>query len=133
MLLYHPDPACDECLVSYLIRLSGNNGFKHVGHLLHYAGLNWKNNRVPVHQILSGEFDLAPLLLTLGLPEYHSKIAPIYQTFQRVIDTPYLLVKYPRVCPECLEELSYCKFQWAFLPIVACSRHKRMLVDVNTM
>ena len=131
MLLAKPAPRSDECLVSYLIRVSEQNGFKHIGHLLHYAGLNWKNNRAPIHQLLSGECDAAPLLSTLGLSEYQSKITPVYRSFQRVIDTPYILVKSPRVCPECLEELGYCKYQWALLPVVACSRHKSILVDQN--
>ncbi|MEH6538909.1 TniQ family protein [Halopseudomonas sp.] len=131
MLLARPTLQPDECLVSYLIRVSEQNGFKHIGHLLHYAGLNWKNNRAPIHQILSGEYDTARLLSTLGLPEYPSKIAPLYQSFQQVIDTSHVLVKYPRVCPECLEELGYCKYHWALLPAVACSKHKRILVDVN--
>lgn len=129
MLLSRPPIISEECLVSYFIRLSEQNGFKHIGHLLHYAGLNWKNNRAPIHQMLSGEYDAASLLSTLGLSEYQSKITSLYQSFQRTIDTPYILAKCPRVCPECLEELGYCKYQWALLPVVACSRHKSILVD----
>tara|TARA_Y100000589_G_scaffold295585_1_gene302100 strand:- start:2439 stop:3911 length:1473 start_codon:yes stop_codon:yes gene_type:complete len=131
MLLAKPAPQSDECLISYLIRVSEQNGFKHIGHLLHYAGLNWKNNRAPIHQILSGEYDATPLLSALGLFEYQSKVAPLYQSYRRAIDSPYILVKHPRVCPECLEELGYCKYHWVLLPVVACPRHKRILVDVN--
>lgn len=131
MLLTRPAPKFDECLANYLIRVSEQNGFKHIGYLLHYAGLNWKNNRAPIRQILSGEFDPTPLITTLGLPTHTSKIAPIYQTFRRVIDTSNVLVKFPKVCPECLEESGYCKYQWVLLPVVACSHHERMLVDVN--
>ena len=54
MLLARPSIEPNECLVSYLIRISEKNGFKHIGHLLRHAGLAWKNNRVPVHQILTG-------------------------------------------------------------------------------
>lgn len=131
MLLARPLINYDECLLSYLIRVSEQNGFKHVGHLLNYAGLNWKNNRVPVHHILSGEFNLSSLFSTMGLPEPHSKIAPIHQSSRPVIDTPHVIVKYPRVCPDCLEELGYSKFQWAFFPINACTTHKKMLVDIS--
>lgn len=131
MLLSRPFIKPDECLVSYLIRVSEKNGFKHIGQLLDYAGLNWKNNRAPIHQILTGAYDLRPLLLTLGLKEAASKVAPSYQLFRRVIDTPYILVKFPKVCPECLEELGYCPYYWSVLSIVACPRHKKMLVDVS--
>lgn len=67
MLLARPRIEPNECLVSYLIRISEKNGFKHIGHLLRHAGLAWKNNRVPVHQVLTGEFNLNVYLLQLGL------------------------------------------------------------------
>ncbi|NPU93600.1 MAG: hypothetical protein HPY82_16935 [Gammaproteobacteria bacterium] len=121
----------DECLLSYLIRVSEQNGFKHVGHLLHHAGLNWKNNRAPVHQILSGEFDVTPFLRALELPEHRSKIFPLHQSFLRIIDTPYLIVKFPKICPDCLDELGYCKYEWGLLPMLACTKHRRMLIDVS--
>ena len=48
--------------------------FKNIGHLLHYAGFSWKNNRLPVYQILTGEYDLTEYMLQLGLTRYSSKI-----------------------------------------------------------
>lgn len=87
MLLVRPILHPDECLVSYLIRVSEQNGFKNIGHLLHYAGIDWKNNRGPIHTILSGDFDIAPLLSGIGLTEHRSKIANLHQSFQRTIDT----------------------------------------------
>jgi hypothetical protein len=131
VLLVRPKSYSDECIVSYLIRVSEKNGFKHIGCLLHYAGLNWKNSRAPVHRILTGEFDISPLISALALPETHSKVSPLYQSFQRVIDTPNIFVKYPKLCPDCVEELGYCKYQWVLLPVVACTKHMKMLIDVN--
>lgn len=130
-LLYKPSIKLDECISSYLIRVSDRNGFGHIGKLLKHAGLNWKNNRAPVHQILTGEFDITPLLSELQLPEAFSKLAPIYQSFQRVIDTSYIITKYPKICPECLQEMGFCRYQWALLPVVACTKHHKILVDVN--
>ena len=121
----------NECLLSYLIRISESNGFGHIGKLLKHAELNWKNNRAPVHQILTGEFDIAPILSKLQIPKASSKLAPIYSSFQRVIDTSYLITKYPKVCPECLKELGFCSYQWALLPVVACTKHRKILLDIN--
>ncbi|KXZ71593.1 TniQ family protein [Acinetobacter seifertii] len=132
MLLARPSIEPNECLVSYLIRISEKNGFKHIGHLLRHAGLAWKNNRVPVHQILTGEFDLNVYLLQLGLTNYSSKIEPIFHSFQHVIDTPYLLVKYPKVCPDCIEEFRFCRFEWSLLPYLACVRHGKLLIDMHS-
>ena len=132
MLLARPRIEPNECLVSYLIRISEQNGFKHIGHLLHFSGLTWKNNRVPIYQILIGEFDLTEYLLRLGLTSCSSKIEPIFHSFQRVIDTPYLLVKYPRVCPDCIEEFGFCRFEWSLLPYIVCTRHEKLLIDINS-
>lgn len=132
MLLARPSIKPNECLVSYLIRISEKNGFKHIGHLLRHAGLAWKNNRVPVHQILTGEFDLTVYLLQLGLTSCSSKIEPIFHSFQHVIDTPYLLVKYPKVCPDCIEEFGFCRFEWSLLPYLACVRHGKLLIDMHS-
>ncbi|MDH2481219.1 TniQ family protein [Acinetobacter baumannii] len=131
MLLARPRIEPNECLVSYLIRISEKNGFKHIGHLLRHAGLAWKNNRVPVHQILTGEFDLDVYLLQLGLTTFSSKIGPISKSFQNVIDTHYLLVKYPKVCPDCIEEFGFCRFEWSLLPYLACVRHGKLLIDIS--
>jgi len=130
-LLFRPKAHENECIVSYLVRVGELNGFKHIGHLLQHAGMNWKNSRAPVHQMLSGEYDVARLLDSLDLPTHRSKLAPLYRSFQRVIDTPYVLVKHPRICPECLADMGYCDYRWCILPLVACSRHKRILVDVS--
>lgn len=132
MLLARPSIEPNECLVSYLIRISEKNGFKHIGHFLRHAGLAWKNNRVPVHQILTGEFDLNVYLLQLGLTNCSSKIEPIFHSFQHVIDTPYLLVKYPKVCPDCIEEFGFCRFEWSLLPYLACVRHGKLLIDIHS-
>jgi TniQ len=130
-LLFKPSIHQDECLVSYLIRLSENNGFRHIGYLLRYAGFEWKNTRVPIRQILSGEFDLSSYLLQMGLVDVKSPAADVYETFRPVIDTPYIFVKFPKVCLQCLKEYGYCRYQWAFLSVVACNEHQNLLTDTG--
>lgn len=36
---------------------------------------------------------------------------------------------HPRVCPDCVHELGYCRAAWDFTLTVACVRHKRLLID----
>lgn len=36
---------------------------------------------------------------------------------------------YPRICPDCLSEFGYCRLAWEFSLVVACARHRRLLVD----
>lgn len=130
-LLFRPAHYPDECLVSFLIRVSQHNGFKHIGHLLAFAGLNWKNFRAPIHQILTGEFDLSSQFMQLDMKIAISPAAKVYQPFRRVIDSPYLLVKHPKLCPDCLQENGYCKYHWSLLPVIACNKHRKILVDVD--
>jgi hypothetical protein len=128
-LLFKPSIHCDECLVSYLIRLSHNNGFKNIVYLLRCAGFDWGNNRLPIRSILSGEFDLSSYVSKMGLQHAKPPAADVYRTFRRVIDTPYVFVKFPKVCLQCLNESGYCRFHWAFLSVVACNQHQNLLSD----
>ena len=131
MLLARPAQKEQECVLSYLIRVSSVNGFKHVGKLLGGAGLNWKNSRIPSHNILSGEYDLGACLKNLGLPSVTIGSAQVYQAFIRIVDTSHIFVKSPRICPECIRENGYCSKDWVYLPIVSCLKHKRLLVDID--
>lgn len=36
---------------------------------------------------------------------------------------------HPRVCPDCVRELGYCRAAWDFALSVACARHQRLLID----
>ena len=41
----------------------------------------------------------------------------------------FLNRSYPRVCPDCVHELGYCRAAWDFTLTVACVRHQRLLMD----
>jgi hypothetical protein len=41
----------------------------------------------------------------------------------------FLNRSHPRVCPDCVYELGYCRAAWDFTLTVACVRHQRLLVD----
>lgn len=130
-LLYRGEQKDDECLLSYLIRMSEFNGFLHLGKLLNYAGLDWKNNRAPVHKILTGEFDLRILFANLALEEPINNTQSLYETFEKTVDNHQVFVRTPKVCPRCLIEDGYAHAIWSFLPIVCCSKHELMLVDTD--
>lgn len=130
-LLFREITKIDECLPSYLIRISELNGFKHLGYLLRYSGLEWKNNRAPIHQILSGEFDLTPYFEKLDLGPHANPTENKFHTFRTTLDTHQLFVHSPKVCPRCLSEYGYAKAVWAYLPMICCIEHEIMLVDVD--
>lgn len=41
----------------------------------------------------------------------------------------FLNRSHPRVCPDCVQELDYCRAAWDFALTVACARHQRLLID----
>lgn len=131
-LLFSESRKRDECPLSYLIRLSEYNGFRSPSKLLFYAGLKWKNNRLPTHTMLTGEFDLDSLLAALSLkPIGETQISNFYKLFRTKIDTPRILSNHPKICPACIREIGYAKESWNLLPVTCCTKHKIMLVDKN--
>jgi len=112
-----------------LIRVAEVNGFKHIGYLLNFAGLGWKNNRAPIHQLITGQANVQRLLSRLGLEESISQASFALKSFECKIDTSHILAKHPKVCPKCIKEQGYCHYQWVFLPVVVCLKHNVTLID----
>ena len=130
-LLIRPHRQPDECMVSYLIRVSEQNGFHHIGHLLQHAGLPWKNLRIPAHQIITGEYDIAPYFSQLGLDYTYPRTADTFKSSQVPHFTTKIFVKTPKICPECLEETGYSSDLWSHIAYTACIKHKLLLVDTS--
>jgi len=131
-LLFSDSKKPDECVASYLIRTSENNGFKRVSHLLNHTDLCWKNSRLPIPTILSGKIEVDTLLSQLGLePIGKTKLSEFHDLFRKATDTPRILSKHPKVCPLCLRENGYAKESWNLLPVTTCTKHKIMLIDAD--
>lgn len=130
-LLIRPKRHPEECIVSYLIRISERNGFHHVGHLLQHAGLSWKNLRGPTHQMITGEYDIEQLCTNLGLNHTKPRTERIFKQTQGPSFTTKVFVKTPKVCPKCLENDGYCSDIWSYISYTACIKHKTLLVDTN--
>jgi hypothetical protein len=130
-LLVRPKIHSDECVVSYLIRISHENGFHHLGHLLKYAGLPWKNLRAPTYQMITGEYQIKPYFNNLGLHYTKPRTAEIFETSQSPSFSTKIFVKTPKVCPKCLQEQQYCPDLWSYIAYTACTKHRFLLIDSN--
>ncbi len=130
-LLIRSEQHADECINSYLIRISEANDFKHIGHMLKHGGLGWKNNRAPINQLMTGEYDIIPCFRNLGLKYTTPRTAKIYQALKNSGRTTKIFTTYPKVCPKCLEKYGYCKDLWSLLPYTACYEHKILLLDYS--
>lgn len=130
-LLIRPNRHPDECIVSYLIRISERNGIHHIGHLLQHAGLPWKNLRIPTHQIITGEFNIEPYFSRLGLHYTYPRTADTLKSSQVPHFSTKIFVKTPKVCSECLAEKGYSSDLWSYISYTVCIQHKRPLIDTN--
>lgn len=130
-LLIRPNRHPDECMVSYLIRISERNGFHHIGHLLQHAGLPWKNLRIPAHQIMTGEYDITPYFSQLGLDYTYPRTADTFKSSQVPHFTTKIFVKTPKICPACLADKGYSSDLWSHIAYTACIKHKLLLVDTS--
>lgn len=128
-LIYRPGTKENECPLGYLVRLAEGNGFRHLGLLLAYAGLGWKNSRAPIRKILEGEFDVEEILHCVGIDNYSSIHRS--QALWEKSRTRNIFVKHPKLCPYCVAEDGYCKYSWSFLPVIACATHNILLVDTR--
>lgn len=131
MLPIRPDFNDDECLLGYLMRVAYLNGFKFTGNLLNYAGLGWHNNRMPVHDILTGKLNLSRFFYRLGLKWKLPRSVSVFRKFTPSIDTNSIFSNHPRVCYLCIAKYGYFKCQWTFLPVITCNEHHTLLFDLD--
>lgn len=130
MLLYRPKSYLNECPVSYLIRIAEGNGFKNFGQLLHHAQVPIDDMASAPEDILAGRIDLRGVLSDLNQPVKVHTSVEIYRKFRQGIDTHFVFVEHPRICPQCIDDHGYCKTTWSFYPVIACHDHKILLADI---
>src|SRR5690606_9950781 len=129
-LLIRPSRYPDECVVSYLIRVSERNGFRHIGHLLKHAGLTWKNLRVPTHQMITGEYDTACYFTQLGLDYTSPRTAHIYNVAQTAsFSTKLRSLSDPQKPAPNASKRKDISDLWSYLVYTSCTKHKLLLID----
>jgi hypothetical protein len=132
MLIYHPKPESDECLIGYLTRVSENLLLNDFGQLLKYLGHNWPNNRAPIQRLLSDREDLHEILSTAGLQYRVPAFKKLFDEHVNEVSSGVIIPRFPRICPQCLMKTGYVKESWAFMPVTVCDIHSVPLLDRPT-
>jgi hypothetical protein len=110
----------DECLPSYLLRLTLRNGFGSTN--------NWLNSHT-LHAATTGH------LSTRQTDELFSKVGVVATSNHCLFSgnlSPLFLSPtslQPRICPECIKEFGYIKSEWMNLNNLVCLKHNCLLVD----
>ncbi|SFG01583.1 TniQ family protein [Neptunomonas qingdaonensis] len=136
MFIARPKPKANEHILSYLIRLSGLNGYKNPIQVLRCSGVLIANNRLPTTSLLLGKTDLRPLatLCTLSPREFQKMTVQSSQdgTLRfNSLEFPAQSVglNRPKFCPQCFIELGYQPVHHLFLATTHCTKHSTVLLD----
>ncbi|MEG0922993.1 MAG: TniQ family protein [Comamonas sp.] len=116
----------------YILRMSLGNGLRSVVSIKSLLG--------KTHSMALDASDAPYLAHWFGASEQHLTFA-LEEVLQgrrssgcryagHPLGRSYFLVRsFPRICPDCIEELGYCRQAWDLALCVACVRHQRVLVD----
>jgi TniQ len=138
-LVVTPKPETGESPVGYFLRLTQRNGYETPTVILQLAGLGIYALQY-CQFVFGGRWDLSALarltgaaLSTLAPLRYDAAASEGYVRRFLVFGSPvrryFINTTQPKVCPDCLRERGCCLKIWELIPITACPRHRRMLLD----
>ncbi len=116
----------------YALRMAHGNGLPNLSRVKHMLGKSHStvldaNDAAKLAQWFGGSVQLLEFALerlTRGRREEAVQYAG-----QAMGRSYFLTRSYPRVCPDCVRELRYCRIAWDISLSVACVRHRRVLSD----
>lgn len=139
-LLVRPVPKADESLMGYIVRLTERNGYETPLWILKMANLGLDESYRSCVLPLSPREGLCRLAHLIGINE--EMLAQLtyphastrdgvsqYSFFGQPMPQYTIRANRPKICPDCLSELSYCRRLWELSLITTCLKHKRLLID----
>lgn len=139
-LLITPKPFEDESLAGYILRLTEANFYEKVSHIYLLSDLweivkgrskngNLLNPLIDNMERLGGliSCSLDDLVkLTFASNDVNS---PFYQYSNEPVPRQAIHTTKTKICPECLVEEAYHRKAWDLVPVTACIKHKKILID----
>lgn len=132
-LLVRPDPFHDESLISYLVRLTIENGYESPREILRlFQNAGYKFNSNFPKRIYD---DIEPLLeltgksySTLEHMIYTHEGNKKYKFLNSVVSFRMIEPCRPKFCPKCLRENRYHRMVWDYSLITVCLTHRCLLI-----
>src|SRR5215213_1809569 len=139
ILLRTPEPKDDESFLGYILRLAEQNGYERPGWITNLVNLR-NRSLSPSHSFIPTSSEAFQLLiklsnstadkfLSLMYQPLDSRVNNIYLFFSHPVHRSFIRTSHPKVCPECLREMSYCRRIWEYALVTACPVHQCMLLD----
>lgn len=139
-LLISGKPYPDESFMGYFLRLTEQNGYDSLSWIFQMADVNYDGTRqaimsaFEVSKRLSGLAQLAAISLIELIKLTYNRVRgtdglPLHYFFGQPVSQDLIRANRPKICPDCLSELSYCRRVWEFSAITICPTHRRLLID----
>lgn len=127
LLVIHPKPEPGESVLGYCLRLGEANGFADLRWLAHVLGQSRRKQIAGLRGLeqLTGH---TPRMLGQAYGPSPRAIGQ-YNESRLGLKVTYWNGQYRRWCPECLNQRSIWKAEWALSLQVACPVHKRLLLE----
>jgi hypothetical protein len=137
-LLRSGKPKDDESLMSYIIRLTEQNGYPSPSWIVKRAELHYGMNRScsfvyrspETLKTLSGltGTDISELASLTYSPESKRNYDGCL-FYGSAIHQSYIRLGYPKICPKCLSESLHCRRIWELSAVTTCLKHRCLLID----
>lgn len=140
-LLISARPYYDESFTGYVLRLTELNGYDSLSWVYEAASLNYKGtHQGSTYVFAPPQKNLILLALLAGINSTelleltylraHSSADERHVYFFGQIIPQYLLqITKPKICPDCLSDVPYCRRIWELSAITACPIHTRLLIN----
>jgi TniQ len=139
-LLRVSPPFADENIVGYILRLTELNRYDTPSWILQLADIksylqsnlsfafNITLNLLPLERLTGIE---KSKLSTLLYPPVDTprKISGDYRVLDGSVPQYMIRLRYPKLCPKCLQEIVYTRKYWDLAPVTTCPKHKCLLID----
>jgi hypothetical protein len=139
-LLVSSEPKADESLIGYVLRLTERNGYETPLWILEMVSPNYKDPHRAYALAFGPQEDVDKLARVIGIGRAklacltyprvnHSDGVALHSYQGQAIPQHTIRQGYPKICPDCLSEASYCRRIWELSFITICLKHERLLID----
>jgi TniQ len=139
-LLCVSPPFADENIVGYILRLTELNRYDTPSWILQLAGIksylqsnlsfafNTTWNLSPLERLTGIEKSKLSTLLYSPV-DTPQKTSRDYQVLGGTVPQYMIRLRYPKLCPACLQETAYTRKYWDLAPVTTCPKHGCLLID----
>lgn len=135
-------PKEDESFLGYIARLTEQNGYQSFSWICRFAGISFKLGRLGRYPFSLFNYTVSLNKLSQITGVRHAELSRLfylraskpsntahYQFYGQEAHKYVIRPIFPKICPSCLVESSYCRRIWELTLVTACPKHMCLLID----